>query len=526
MRKIEIYDTTLRDGTQGSGVNFTVEDKLKIIQKLDELGVDYIEAGYPAASGLDRDVFARLRDRKLSTSRIVAFGSTRAKATRPEDSGSLTAIVESGAPIAAVFGKSWTLHVCEVLRTTREENLRMIEDSVRFLRSHGLVVFYDAEHYFDGYAADSEYALETLRAALSAGAERLVLCDTRGGTVRRELARIYEETATRINALYGIHTHNDSGLAIANSLSAVELGASQVQGTINGYGERCGNANLCILIPLLTLKLGMETIPRRNLILLTETARFVSEVANLPMDERQPFVGAHAFAHKAGMHSDGVLKNHESFEHIDPALVGNERGILVSHLAGRAAVAECVRRYVDAIDKRDNSISELLEEIERRTAEGYEYEDAEGSFELLVMKKFGKHRDLFERCGFRVIIDRREDGSMYAEASIKIRVGDEVIHTAAEGNGPVDALDRALRKALSEIYPQIKTISLVDYKVRVLNSESGTAAKVRVFIESTDREHQWGTVGVSENIMEASWQALLDSIEYGLLYKQARRAGT
>lgn len=523
MSKVQIYDTTLRDGAQGPGVSFSVEDKVKVALKLDELGVDFIEAGYPGASDSEKEVFNRLRAEQFTRSRLVAFGSTRLKNSRPEDSKSLTSIVESGAEVATIFGKSWTLHIYEVLKTTLEENLRMIEDSIRFLRAEGMRVFFDAEHYFDAYLADRDYALETLRVAKEAGAETIVLCDTRGGTLTDEFCRIFGETIHETDTTLGVHTHNDSGVAVANSIHAVRLGAVQVQGTMNGYGERCGNANLCTIIPVLSLKLGIDTIPSENLIKLTETARFISEVANLPMDERQPFVGGYAFAHKGGMHSDGVVKRTDTFEHIDPSLVGNLREIIISQLAGRAAVLESAKLYKADIDKDHPIIGELLAELEARSAIGYEYEDAEGSFELLIMKRLGNYQQLFERCGFRVTIDRREDGSIYSEATIKIRVGDKTIHTAADGNGPVDALDKALRKALLEIYPDLKNISLIDYKVRVLNSEAGTAAKVRVFIESTDHHHKWGTVGASENIIEASWQALLDSIDYGLQYKRARK---
>jgi len=521
MARVEIYDCTLRDGCQAEGVAFSTDDKLAIVQRLDELGVHYIEAGQPGANPKDMEVFDRLRRLRRKKAKIAAFCGTHHARKKPKDDPGLRGVLKSRADVATIFGKSWRLHVTDVLRTSAANNLKMIEGSVAYLRKKGLPVIYDAEHFFDGFQDDPEYAIETLRAALRGGAMRLVLCDTCGGTMPVALCAVVDTVKEQIDAPLGIHCHDDAGCAVANSILAVELGVTQVQGTINGYGERCGNANLCSIIPGLVHKLGIGCISKPAVRRLTELSRFVSETANLAHNERQAYVGASSFAHKGGMHVDGVLKNPQTFEHLLPEAVGNRRRLLVSDLAGRGMIVDRAADYAGDLRKDTPEIRNLFDELRRLEKEGYQFEGAEGSFKLLLLKAFGRHRELFHRSGFRVIVEKREDGTVISEATIKLGVGDRVVHTAAEGHGPIDALDHALRKALREFYPEIRKFELTDYKVRVLGSASGTASRVRVLIESTDQEDFWGTVGVSENIMEASWQALVDSMEYGLLHKKA-----
>jgi len=522
MNRVCIYDATLRDGAQGEGVSLTVEDKLLIARRLDEVGIDYIEGGFPGSNPKDFEFFQRMKQQPLRHSRLVAFGSTRRARMKSGDDPGLQAIAESGAPAAAIFGKSWDLHVKDVLRTSLKNNLQMIEDSVAFLKAAGMEVVYDAEHFFDAWKANPDYALETLLAAERGGADWLVLCDTNGGTMPWEIAEATKAAVEAARAPIGIHAHNDAGLAAANSLEAVRQGATQVHGTINGYGERCGNANLCSIIPTLELKMGARCLPEGHLPMLTELALYVAEVANQTPDDRQPYVGNSAFAHKGGIHIDAIQKSHRTYEHIDPTLVGNRRRVLLSELSGRSLILDKAREYDPHVDKHSPQVQALFEELRNRELQGYLFEGAEGSFQLMMMKAFGRHRELFHRVGFRIIVDKTTDGAVNSEATIKVRLGDREVHTAAEGDGPVDALDAALRKALVEFYPAIRNIHLTDYKVRVLDGPGGTASKVSVLIESTDNETIWGIVGVSENIIEASWQALVDSLEYGLLYKKVR----
>jgi 2-isopropylmalate synthase len=519
MRYVEIFDTTLRDGSQAEGISFSVEDKLRVAQKLDHLGVAYIEGGWPVSNDKDREFFRRARDLQWRNALITAFGSTRRGGIPCEEDANLRALVESGAPAAAIFGKSWDLHVTEALRVPLEENLRMIEESVAYLVAAGQRVIYDAEHFFDGYKANPQYALETLEAARRGGAQILVLCDTNGGTLPSEVSRIVGVVLEKLQHPVGIHAHNDSGCGVANSIAAVEAGASQVHGTINGYGERCGNANLCSVIPTLELKLGIQCLPDGSLQHLTNVSRFVDEIANVVPDDRQPYVGKSAFAHKGGIHVDAILKHERTYEHIRPELVGNERRVLISELSGASNVVAKAQKHGLDLTKGSPEARAVLHDVVRLENEGYSFESAEGSFELLLKKHTGGYRKLFDLLSFRVIIEKRHpDEEPITEATLKIRVGDEVRHTVGEGDGPVHALDTALRKALLVFYPDLDEIKLTDFKVRVINSGAGTAAKVRTVIDSQDSEgRMWSTVGVSTNLIEASWQALVDSVEYGLL---------
>lgn len=519
---IELYDTTLRDGTQGEGVSFSVEDKVAVAIRLDQFGIDYIEGGFPGSNPKDVEFFARIRDVELTHARIAAFGSTRRAHIAVEDDENLQALVRSGAGVATIFGKSWIFHVTNALRTTLDENLRMIEESVAYLRHHGLEVVYDAEHFFDGYYADKEYALECLEAAVRGGASVVVLCDTNGGRLPHEVAAAVRVVKERIQAPIGIHTHNDSGLGVANALAAVREGAVHVQGTINGYGERCGNCDLIQVIPNLELKMGLACLPPGNLAKLTELSRFVSELANMRPDPRQPFVGKSVFAHKGGAHVSALLRHPETYEHIPPESVGNERRVLVSELSGGSNIIYKAREYGIELEKDSPALRRVIETIKELEHQGYYFEGAEASFELILKKALGLYRPFFELLGLRLTIDKRNPADEpVAEATIKVKVGERVLHTAADGNGPVNALDVALRKALEAAYPEINRIKLVDYKVRVLNERAGTGAKVRVLVTQSDGKKSWGTVGVSANIIEASWRALVDSIEYGLAHVEA-----
>jgi 2-isopropylmalate synthase len=512
-KQVEIYDTTLRDGAQREGITYSVKDKLNIAKKLDEFGIHYIEGGWPGSNPKDIEFFKEIKKVKLENAKIAAFGATRKANIAPEEDANLRELVNSGAPIATIFGKSWDFHVITALKTTLDENLRMISDSIKFLRENGMRVFYDAEHFFDGYKANPEYAMKTLKAAEKAGAEVIIPCDTNGGALTFELEEIFKKVKEEIKTPLGIHAHNDSELAVSNSIAAVKLGAVQVQGTINGYGERCGNANLCSVIPNLQLKLGIKCIPAENLKKLTELSHYVSEVANLAPDTHQPFVGKSAFSHKGGVHADAVRKDTRTYEHIDPELVGNKRKILISELSGKSSVYYKIEQMMisEKVDAR-----ELLDTVKMLEKNGYHFEAADASFELLTLKMLGKYKKPFELEGFRVIVDQRKS-EVAAEATVKIKVGNQHILTAGEGNGPVNALDAALRRALAQAYPIIEKIKLVDYKVRVLDETEGTAAKVRVLIESAMGDKRWGTIGVSTNIIEASYHALTDSIEYALL---------
>src|SRR6195256_1684719 len=511
--RIEIYDTTLRDGTQGEGISFSVADKCRVAEELDTLGVDIIEGGWPGSNPRDVAFFERVRALKLKHSAIAAFGATRRQNLSCSQDQSIQSLLQADTPVVTVFGKSWILHVTDALRISLEENLEIIEDTVRYLSARVPFVIYDAEHFFDGYAANPEYALATLRAAAAGGPHRIVLCDTNGGILPDDVAQITRAVTDEIKVAIGIHCHNDGELAVANTLAAVSAGATHVQGTINGYGERCGNANLCAVIPNLELKLGRVVLGPERLKRLRETARFVSGVANLSLDSRAAFVGDSAFAHKGGVHVSAVERNPATYEHIVPETVGNRRRILISDLAGRANLLAKAREL--GVDLNDEQ--RVLDELKRLEHNGYEFEAAEASFELLGSKLRGAHQAYFELLGFRVIDEHRGALMPMSEATVKVKVGGHVEHTAATGNGPVNALDNSLRRALQRFYPSLAEMHLVDYKVRVITSNlSGSASLVRVLICSGDAGAQWGTVGVSANIVEASWQALVDSVEYKL----------
>ena len=517
-QRVVIYDTTLRDGCQAEGISFSVEDKLHLARLLDDWGVAYIEGGWPNETApRDCEFFQRARNLPLSNAKLVAFGSTRRVGLQAEDDANLRYLAASGVPTVAIFGKSWTLHVDVVLRTTLEENLRMIEDSVRFLKRRGLEVVFDAEHFFDGFKADPDYALRTLQAAAEAGADWLVLCDTNGGSLPHEILDITAHVAQEFNLALGIHCHNDAGLAVANTIMAVRAGATMVQGTVNGYGERTGNADLCAVIPNLQLKLGVKALPDHALQQLVHISRFVSELANLPHDHRAPYVGESAFAHKGGAHVNAVLKDPRTFEHIPPDLVGNERRILVSDYSGTSTLLHKLSRLWPDLDRNDPLLREVLLHLKRLENEGLEFEAAEASLELMARRLREDLPSFFELLGYRVLVDRRPNEQPYAEATIRVRLGDRDVHTAAEGTGPVHALDEALRKAVGEVYPRLKQIRLTDFKVRVLDATKGTATKVRVLVTASDGQQEWSTVGAHENIIEASWQALVDSVIYGLL---------
>lgn len=516
MNKIYIYDTTLRDGSQGEGISLSLEDKLKIAIKLDQLGVDYIEGGWPGSNPKDMQFFQQASQRRWDHAKFTAFGSTRKAGISPDQDANLQALVQSGAKAAAIVAKSWDFQVLEVIGTTLEENLNMIADSITFLRENGMQVLLDAEHFFDGYKANPQYALATLKAAEKAGVDWLVLCDTNGGCLPGEIEGIVKEVGQHTGVPLGIHTHNDGDLAVANSLAAVAGGAQMVQGTINGVGERCGNANLCSVIPNLELKMGYRCLPDRKISALTETSRYVSEICNLTQSNSLPFVGKSAFAHKGGLHVHAVTKYAHTYEHVEPEVVGNKRRVLVSELAGASNLSYKAKEM--GISLTDRSLTkELIQTIKDLENQGYQFEGAEASLELLLRKALGQYRRLFHLESFKILVQKSENKPTISEAVIKIRVADRVVHTAAEGNGPVNALDNALRKALEECYPVIRCMHLSDYKVRVLDEKDATAAKVRVLIESRDSQSSWSTVGVSENIIEASWQALLDSMEYALL---------
>ena len=524
MHFVEIYDTTLRDGAQAEDVSFSVEDKLRIAEKLDELGVHYIEGGWPGANPKDIQFFKKARHLPLKTARIVAFGATR-KADHPVGKDpNIQALLDSGTDLITIFGKSWDLHVTDALGISLKKNLELIADSVQHLRSKKRRVFYDAEHFFDGYKANPEYALKTLKEAERAGAACIILCDTNGGTMPWEMRDIFSTVAGEIRAPLGIHAHNDSATAVANSMIAVELGAVQVQGTINGFGERCGNADLCSILPNLKLKMKVDCISDEQLRRLKEVARFVTEIANLSPEKHQPYVGDSAFAHKGGVHVHAVQKNPLTYEHIRPEQVGNRQRVLISDSAGRSVLMEKAQEFNVRLKKRSPKLLHLLQALKDLEHQGFQFEGAEGSFELLMRKAEGTHQRFFDLIGFRVIVEKRKEREdTISEATIIVKVGDHIEHTAAVGNGPVNALDHALRKALEKFYPQLKEVKLLDYKVRVLAADKGTASRVRVLIESGDGRRKWGTVGVSENIIEASWQALVDSIEYKLLQDQKRK---
>lgn len=514
--EIVLYDTTLRDGAQREGISFSVDDKLKIAQRLDRLGVHYVEGGWPGSNPKDMAFFERAPELNLSQAIVVAFGSTRRAGVAVEEDGNIRALINSNTPAVAVVGKSWDLHVHHVLNTSLEENLQLIADSVRYLKGQGREVVYDAEHFFDGYKADPAYAMKTLAAAAEAGADVLVLCDTNGGSLPSAVADVVREVRRATSTTLGIHAHNDSELAVANTLVAVERGVSHVQGTMNGYGERCGNANLCSIIPTLKLKMGYDCVTDEQVRALSETARYVSEVANLSLYAQQPYVGYSAFAHKGGIHVNALLKCEESYQHVDPALVGNRKRVVVSELSGKSNILYKADEFgLDLADGADSR--QVLERIKELESRGFQFEGAEGSVQLLIRRSQPDYTPPFRLLDFHVLVRESHSGNMAAEATVKVQVGDQVMHTAADGNGPVNALDAAVRKALIPFYPGLADVRLTDYKVRILDGEAGTAAQTRVLIDSANSSRAWSTVGSSTNIIEASWQALADSLEYALL---------
>lgn len=523
MAKIVIYDTTLRDGMQAEGVSFSVEDKVLIARKLDEFGMDYIEGGFPQSNPKEFQFFQRLAETPLKHAKLVAFGSTRRANNAVEDDAGIRALLEASAPACTIVGKSWDLHVTTVLRCSFDENLAVCADSVKYLKSNGKQVIFDAEHFYDGYKANPEYAVKVLQAAAQAGAHSLVLCDTNGGSLPDD---IYAITVAVVKAIpgveIGIHCHNDTDCAVANTLSAVRAGARHVQGTVNGMGERTGNANLCTILPNLSLKMGHQTIGEEKLKSVTEISRFVFEVANMTPAISMPYVGESAFAHKAGLHIDALRKNQNTYEHINPELVGNRRKYLISELSGAANVLDKLEKKVNITDKA--VARKILQRVQDLENEGYQFETAEASFDILIKKELGEYTPCFELEKYHIDVERNLAGTMVTEATVKLKVNGKLQHVVSEGDGPVNALDGALRKALGSFYPNLGDMSLIDYKVRVVNAKAGTAARVRVVIESRDQDSLWGTVGVSENIIEASWKALVDSIEYKLL-KDAGKLG-
>lgn len=514
---LEIYDTTLRDGAQAEDVSFSAEDKIRIAQKLDELGVHFIEGGWPGANPKDIEFFRMIKTIPLKHANVIAFGSTRKASNTVRKDPNLQALLAAETTTITLFGKTWSLHVTDALGISLAKNLELIGDSIAYLRGRGRRVFYDAEHFFDGYKTNPEYAVTTIRKAVEAGAERVILCDTNGGTMPWEIREICSAVQRECAVPLGIHAHNDCEMAVANSLVAIETGILQVQGTINGIGERCGNANLCSIIPNLELKMKRRALSDR-LSHLKDVSGYVTEIANLMPNKHQPYVGDSAFAHKGGVHIHAVLKNPATYEHIDPARVGNRQRMLISDYGGRSGLLDKIETYGIKLTKDHTKVNELIHALKDRESQGYQFEGAEGSFELLMRKVMGSHKPSFQLLGFRVIVDKKqEDGTPLSEATVMVKVGETVEHTAASGAGPVNALDHALRKALEKFYPQLQEVKLLDYKVRVLAANKGTESKVRVLIESGDHKDKWGTVGVSENIIEATWQALADSIEYKLL---------
>jgi 2-isopropylmalate synthase len=521
MRQIFIYDTTLRDGTQGEDISFSVEDKLRVAQALDGLGFHYIEGGWPGSNPRDMEFFTRARSLNLRNSKLAAFGSTCRAKNRARDDSNIAALLEAETPVVTIFGKSWLLHVRDALHISEEQNIEIIGDSVSYLKSNGREVIYDAEHFFDGYKHNTSYALKTLQTAAQAGADMIVLCDTNGGTLPDEIARIVTDVRLNVSNAIGIHTHNDGELAVANTLAAIRSGAVHVQGTINGYGERCGNANLCSIVPNLQLKMSYRCIDPSQLARLADVSNYVSDLANLSPRKHLPFVGTSAFAHKGGVHVSAVMKNPLTYEHIDPRTVGNKRRVLVSDLSGKSNVAYKAHELGINLEEKSDAAQRIVDEIKIKEHGGYHYEDADGSLEVLMKQKIDDWHELFSLDGFKVITHKESnEAESVSEALIKVRVRGEVEHTAAEGNGPVNALDKALRKALEKFYPELKKVVLSDYKVRVLDGLDGTGAKVRVLITTRDEHTSWNTVGVSANIIEASWKALVDSIYYYLLKVQ------
>jgi len=524
LKKIYIYDTTLRDGQQAANINFTIADKLLITKKLDWFGIDYIEGGWPmkGVNTKDFEFFKEVKKLKLKNSKIVAFGSTRRLKNKVKDDEILNSLLEVDTEVITIFGKAWTLHVEKVLGATLDGNLKIIRESIQYLKDHKKEVIFDPEHFFDGFKENQEYAIKCLKEAEKAGADWIVLCDTNGGTLPDEIGEIVKKVAQEIKTPLGIHAHNDSGVAVANSLIAVENGATQVQGTINGFGERTGNANLISIIPALSLKKKYITVPEKNFKNLKELANYVYEVANIVPDDKQPYVGKNAFSHKAGVHANAVMKITRAYEHIEPASIGNMRQILLTGQAGVSNLIYKAKELGYNLSKEDKRTKDLIIEIKKMEQLGYEFEVADATLKLFLEKRLARYKPFFMLRGLRVIVEERA-GDLYSEATIKIEVDNLQEHTAAEGDGPVNALDNALRKALRRFYPEIEKVKLIDFKVRVIEGTEGTAAMVRVLIESTDGKDIWTTVGVSENIIEASWQALVDSVEYKILRDREKK---
>ncbi|MDD4182542.1 MAG: citramalate synthase [Candidatus Omnitrophica bacterium] len=518
MEKIFIYDTTLRDGAQTEGISYSLRDKIDITKKLDDFGISFIEGGWPYSNPKDKELFEYFRKHSLKKAKIVPFGSTAHPASPASKDKNLLSLIKSDTEYVTIFGKTWDLHVRDILKIPLEDNLKIIFESVKFLKKEGKKVFYDAEHFFDGFKANPEYALKTIRAACDAGADLVIFCDTNGGTLTGQACDVIKQVKEKLSINdFGMHCHNDLDLAVSNSISAVNFGCSHIQGTINGYGERCGNADLVSILAILQLKMGYDIVPQAKMQTLSHLSHYVSEVSNVAYRDNHPFVGKSAFAHKGGIHIDAVIKNPLAYEHILPASVGNKSRFIVSELAGKSTLVVKAKELEFDLDKKSaqaKRIHKLIQQLER---EGFQFEAAEGSFKLLLQKEFKKYKKFFSLLGFRVSVEKREDGRLISEAVIKLKINGKMEHSAAEGDGPVNALDNALRKALAKFYPTISEMHLTDFKVRVLDEKSGTAGKVRVLIQSQDADEDWSTIGVSENIIEASWQALLDSVEYKLL---------
>lgn len=528
MAVVKLYDTTLRDGAQQEGISYTVADKIKIARKLDELGIHYIEGGWPGGNPKDTEFFIKAKNLKLKHSELVSFGSTRHPASKASNDSNLKALIEAETSIVTIVGKSWDLQAKHVLEVSLEENLELIGDSISYLKSKGRTVFFDAEHFFDGYKANPDYAIKTVEIAYKAGADCVVLCDTNGGSLPLQLMEAIRQVRARVAVPLGIHAHNDSELAVANSIAAVQAGIEQVQGTINGYGERCGNANLCSIIPILKLKLNINCIGKAQLSKLTEVSRYVAELANLAPSNHLPFVGSSAFTHKAGLHVSGILKWQDSYQHINPELIGNVSRVVVSELSGKGNIIYKAKELGITLPAKGKQARQIVEQIKLMESRGFQYEDADASFEALLHRSAPDYKPPFELIDYMVVTERHRrlptvdnETQVLSEATVKVRINRKIIHTASEGNGPVNALDQALRKALVEFYPNLSVVELVDYKVRILEESSGTASQVRVLIESSDGKKQWRTVGSSANIIDASWLALADSMEYWLLKHDA-----
>lgn len=518
--RIDFYDTTLRDGAQSEDITFSLNDKLLITQKLDEFGMDYIEGGWPGSNPKDLQYFSEVKKIRLNHSKIVAFSSTMKADSNPESDEIMAALLDADTEVATIVGKSWDMHVRDALRVSLDTNLKMIGRTISYLKGRGKTVFFDAEHFFDGYKRNKIYAMKVLKSASQAGADGLVLCDTNGGAMPFDVFRIVSEVRESVGGLLGIHTHNDTEMAVANSIMAVKAGCTQVQGTANGYGERCGNANLCSIIPNLIVKMGYEGLEGGNLSKLRELSLYIDEVANLIPDKHRPFVGDSAFAHKGGIHVSAIRKNAETYEHMKPHLIGNRQRVLVSDLSGESTLLHKAEEFGLEMERGRKVVKEVLKKVKDLEHLGYQFEGAEGSLELMMKRALGIHRMYFDLIGFRVTVEKKEKNEAVSEASIMVKVGDRIEHTASLGNGPVNALDNALRKALYKFYPVLRDMSLVDYKVRVLSTHDGTSSVIRVLIESSDGRKNWSTLGVSQNIMEASWQALVDSVDYKLLIEE------